>query len=147
MLPCVQSSKSFFSEVIASVSDVRFSCCGRYMLSRDYMHARLWDVRMNRTPLRRFQAHEHLWSKLCDLYENEAIFDKFGCAMSGNGQHVATGSYNNQFRVYNAMSDSYSTLHANRDPLANTPVRHLLPLALFCASSVPCSARPACVVR
>jgi len=114
----LQASKSFFSEVIASVSDMRFSQCGRYVLTRDYMHVRLWDMRMSRAPVRRFQAHEHLWSKLCDLYENESIFDKFGCAMSGDGCYAATGSYDNQFRVYNAVSDSFTVLHASREPLS-----------------------------
>lgn len=31
------SSRSFFSEIIASISDVKFSHNGRYILSRDYL--------------------------------------------------------------------------------------------------------------
>ncbi len=31
------SSRSFFSEIIASISDVKFSHSGRYVLSRDYL--------------------------------------------------------------------------------------------------------------
>ncbi len=31
------SSRSFFSEIIASISDVKFSHSGRYILSRDYL--------------------------------------------------------------------------------------------------------------
>jgi hypothetical protein len=31
--------------------------------------------------------------QLCDLYENDSIFDKFECSLSGDGLHVATGSY------------------------------------------------------
>ena len=31
--------------------------------------------------------------QLCDLYENDSIFDKFECCLSGDGQRVATGSY------------------------------------------------------
>ncbi|KAI3736000.1 hypothetical protein L6452_15530 [Arctium lappa] len=30
---------------------------------------------------------------LCDLYENDSIFDKFECCLSGDGKRVATGSY------------------------------------------------------
>lgn len=113
-----QNNNSFFSEVIASVSDVRFTPCGRFMLSRDYMHTRLWDVRMNGQPLRSFQAHEHLWNRLVDLYENEAIFDKFGCAISRDGSHVASGTYNSQLRIYNTANDNFTTLHASGDPAA-----------------------------
>lgn len=35
-----------------------------------------------------------LWQlQLCDLYENDSIFDKFECCLSGDGLRVATGSY------------------------------------------------------
>jgi hypothetical protein len=33
-----------------------------------------------------------IW-QLCDLYENDSIFDKFECCLSGDGERVATGSY------------------------------------------------------
>lgn len=31
--------------------------------------------------------------QLSDLYNNDAIFDKFDCCISGDGRHFATGSY------------------------------------------------------
>ena len=31
--------------------------------------------------------------QLCDLYNNDAIFDKFECCLSRDGLHFATGSY------------------------------------------------------
>lgn len=30
------------------------------------------------------QVHEYLRSKLCSLYENDCIFDKFECCWNGN---------------------------------------------------------------
>lgn len=36
--------------------------------------------------------------QLCDLYESDCIFDKFDCAMSGDGRCFATGTYSNFFR-------------------------------------------------
>lgn len=53
----------------------------------------LWDVNMESAPVASFKVHEHLRSKLCDLYENDSIFDKFECTLSGDGSRVATGSY------------------------------------------------------
>ena len=38
--------------------------------------------------------------QLCDLYENDAIFDKFECCLSGDGQRVATGSYRSIFSLH-----------------------------------------------
>lgn len=37
--------------------------------------------------------------QLCDLYENDSIFDKFECCLSGDGLRVATGSYRSVFQT------------------------------------------------
>lgn len=36
------SRRSFFSEIISSIADIKFSRDGRYILSRDYMCLKLW---------------------------------------------------------------------------------------------------------
>uniref|UniRef100_A0A2P2MMT3 Serine/threonine-protein phosphatase 2A 55 kDa regulatory subunit B n=1 Tax=Rhizophora mucronata TaxID=61149 RepID=A0A2P2MMT3_RHIMU len=86
-------SRSFFTEIIASISDIKFAKDGRHILSRDYMTLKLWDINMDSGPVATFQVHEYLRPKLCDLYENDSIFDKFECCLSGDGLRVATGSY------------------------------------------------------
>ena len=48
---------------------------------------------MEREPVATFKVHEHLRSKLCDLYESDAIFDKFQCCLSRDGSRLATGSF------------------------------------------------------
>ena len=35
-------SKSFFTEIIASISDIKFANDGRHILSRDYMTLKVW---------------------------------------------------------------------------------------------------------
>uniref|UniRef100_A0A8C1Y7T1 Serine/threonine-protein phosphatase 2A 55 kDa regulatory subunit B n=1 Tax=Cyprinus carpio TaxID=7962 RepID=A0A8C1Y7T1_CYPCA len=40
------SSRSFFSEIISSISDVKFSHSGRYMMTRDYLSVKVWDLNM-----------------------------------------------------------------------------------------------------
>ncbi|KAL8995790.1 MAG: hypothetical protein Q9169_004548 [Polycauliona sp. 2 TL-2023] len=94
------SSRSFFSEIISSISDVRFSNDGRYILSRDYLTVKIWDVNMERTPVKTIPIHEHLRPRLCDTYENDSIFDKFEVVFSGDAKNVMTGSYNNNFMIY-----------------------------------------------
>ncbi|KAL2483172.1 Serine/threonine protein phosphatase 2A 55 kDa regulatory subunit B beta isoform [Forsythia ovata] len=121
-------SRSFFTEIIASISDIKFAKDGRHLLSRDYMTLKLWDVNMDSGPVATFQVHEHLRPKLCDLYENDSIFDKFECCLSGNGQRVATGSYSNLFRVFGcaAGSTEATTLEASKNPMrrqVQTPSR------------------------
>ncbi|KAK2099253.1 Serine/threonine-protein phosphatase 2A 55 kDa regulatory subunit B delta isoform [Saguinus oedipus] len=78
------SSRSFFSEIISSISDVKFSHSGRYMMSRDYLSVKVWDLNMESRPLETHQVHEYLRSKLCSLYENDCIFDKFECCWNGS---------------------------------------------------------------
>jgi len=53
-------SKSFFSEIIASVSDIRFSQDGRFILARDFMTLKLWDLRNETEPVASFAVHEQL---------------------------------------------------------------------------------------
>src|ERR1700744_849433 len=93
-------ARSFFSEIISSISDVRFSNDGRYLLSRDYLTVKIWDVNMERQPVKTIPIHEHLRPRLCDTYENDSIFDKFEVVFSGDGSNVMTGSYNNNFMIY-----------------------------------------------
>ncbi|CAL5439542.1 unnamed protein product [Camellia sinensis] len=136
-------SRSFFTEIIASISDIKFGKDGRYILSRDYMTLKsmedmgnasytfpsvasqlnyrrndewLWDINMDSGPVSTFQVHEYLRPKLCDLYENDSIFDKFECCLSGEGMRVATGSY----------SAEATTLEASKNPMrkqVQTPSR------------------------
>lgn len=103
-------SRSFFSEIISSVSDVKFSHSGRYLLTRDYLTAKVWDLNMDKGPVETYQVrrqpttppehihgscrddgclivpqvHEYLRSKLCSLYENDCIFDKFECVWNSS---------------------------------------------------------------
>lgn len=50
------SARSFFSEIISSVSDVKFSHSGRYLLTRDYLTAKVWDLNMESKPLETYQV-------------------------------------------------------------------------------------------
>lgn len=108
------SNKSFFSEIISSVSDVKFSRDGRYILARDYLTLRIWDINMDSKPLKTINIHDHLRPKLCDLYENDCIFDKFECTWSGDGEHLLSGSYNNNFHIYDKNAETDVVLQADK---------------------------------
>jgi len=93
------ANKSFFSEITSSISNARFSRDGRYIVTRDYLNVRVWDVNMEARPLKTFAIHEHLRPKLCTLYEKDCIFDKFEASFSHDGKHILTGSYQNRFNL------------------------------------------------
>ncbi|TRZ18954.1 hypothetical protein HGM15179_008149 [Zosterops borbonicus] len=109
------SSRSFFSEIISSISDVKFSHSGRYMMTRDYLSVKVWDLNMENRPVETYQVHEYLRSKLCSLYENDCIFDKFECCWNGTDSTIMTGSYNNFFRTFERETHRDITLEASRE--------------------------------
>ena len=79
-----------------------FSNDGRYIIARDYLTLKIWDINMESRPVRTISIHEHLRPILCDLYESDSIFDKFEVAYSGDGNKILTGSYR-----YSKKSDSF----------------------------------------
>jgi serine/threonine-protein phosphatase 2A regulatory subunit B len=54
------------------------------MMTRDYLSVKVWDLNMEGRPVETHQVHEYLRSKLCSLYENDCIFDKFECCWNGS---------------------------------------------------------------
>ncbi|KAI4873135.1 hypothetical protein NFI96_016445 [Prochilodus magdalenae] len=109
------SNRSFFSEIISSISDVKFSHSGRYLMTRDYLTVKVWDLNMENKPLETYQVHDYLRSKLCSLYENDCIFDKFECVWNGTDSVLMTGSYNNFFRMFDRNTKRDVTLEASRE--------------------------------
>lgn len=56
------SNRSFFSEIISSISDVKFSHSGRYLMTRDYLTVKVWDLNMESKPLETYQVP---WCLFC----------------------------------------------------------------------------------
>ncbi len=50
------ATRSFFSEIISSISDVKFSHNGRYLMTRDYLTVKVWDLQMENKPLETYQV-------------------------------------------------------------------------------------------
>ena len=122
-----ETEKSFFSEIIASISDAKFSNDGRYIISRDYLTLKIWDINMEARPLKTIPIHEHLRSKLVEVYESDNIFDKFECAVSGDGNHFATGSYNNYFHVYDRYGRTDTSIEASKEAPGRRNGEHMDP--------------------
>ncbi|KAL3668268.1 hypothetical protein V7S43_006362 [Phytophthora oleae] len=117
-------ARSFFSEIIASISDIKFSPDGRYIIARDFLTLKVWDINMNSRPVQTINIHEHLRPRLGDLYESDCIFDKFECAVSGDGNNFITGSYNSEFHIY----DRYGRADISITPrTARVSRRHSMP--------------------
>ena len=55
------TNRSFFSEIISSISDVKFSNSGRYMISRDYLSVKVWDLHMETKPIETYTVRLFFW--------------------------------------------------------------------------------------
>lgn len=63
------STRSFFSEIISSISDVKFSHNGRYLMTRDYLTVKVWDLQMENKPLETYQVRV-FWIFLSRFYSS-----------------------------------------------------------------------------
>lgn len=109
------TTKNFFSEIISSISDVKFSHSGRYLCTRDYLHVKVWDLNMENRPVETYSVHDYLRNKLCILYENDCIFDKFECSWSSNDDYILSGSYNNFFKSFHRNSKQELMFECSRE--------------------------------
>ena len=87
-------------------------------MSRDFLTVKIWDLAAVRTgktgtgrsgkhhgceseAIRTIPIHDYIKPSLSTLYDADAIFDRFSMDISPDGQHVLTGSYANQFSIFN----------------------------------------------
>ncbi|EGD80253.1 Ppp2r2a protein [Salpingoeca rosetta] len=131
-----EANKGFFSEILSSIADVKFSPDGKYIMSRDYLTLKIWDVAMESRPVQEFSLHDFLKPKLCDLYENDCIFDKFEAVWSGDGRSVMGGSYSNLFHVFERESGQDVLLQASRDAIEG-PTHVLSPITVLTGAEQP----------
>jgi len=82
---------------------------------------------MESRPVKTIPIHDHLRGKLCDLYENDCIFDKFECMWAGDDKHVLTGSYHNYFRIFDVDSLQDIVLQADKSAFKAKKVGGPLP--------------------
>jgi len=59
------------------------------MTARDYMTVKVWDIRVESHAVETYSVHDYLRGKLCTLYENDSIFDKFECIWSNNDRYTS----------------------------------------------------------
>lgn len=67
-------------------------------------------MRKNTLPVQTLNVTDYLEKRLCDLYENERIFDKFDLQVSPDSKHVMTGSYFSHAHVIDLMRRTNSTI-------------------------------------
>ena len=122
------NSRSFFSEIIGTISDVKFSHSGRYFLSRDYLTVKVWDLHMESRPIMSMQVKGtktrrkvkisrfiRIWRQNCAICTKTTAsstnLNAAGVAPTRELIYliffinfyfsaIMTGSYNNFFRIF-----------------------------------------------
>lgn len=68
--------------------------CSLHCLSLSLTHTsppthptQVWDVNMDSRPVEVYTVHDYLRSRLCSLYENDSIFDRFECGWNGDDSY------------------------------------------------------------
>nr|CDS30082.2 serine:threonine protein phosphatase 2A 55 kDa [Hymenolepis microstoma] len=68
--------------------------------------ALFWDMRKGDRPCEVYSVHDPLKTQLVNLYESDAIFDKFLCSWSHDDRYLFTGSYGNVMRIVDRQQGS-----------------------------------------
>jgi len=74
--------------------------------SRDFCTVKVWDLANTSKPLQNISIYDPIKTKLCELYENESIFDKFSICSGPDSNTVATGMFNNNFHVFDVRKET-----------------------------------------
>lgn len=87
------------------------------------MTLKIWDVRRESGPVDSIPIHPALAPRLCEVYSNDSIFDKFECATGGVGGTVAiTGSYDGNFTLYDGSTKGGTVLNCFTGAVVPDPV-------------------------
>ena len=78
---------------------------GLYIIARDYLNIKIWDLRNKSEPVTVIKVNECLRQSISPLYELNCTFDKFDINVSPNGQKLFSGGYSNRFSIYNRTGD------------------------------------------
>lgn len=91
--------------MISSYSSLCFFNNNKYIASRDFLTVKVWDVCKTDKPIITVTLQEGIKSKLCEIFQNDCIFDKFNISISKDSNTLLTGNYNNSFHAIN-VNDS-----------------------------------------
>lgn len=98
-------TKNFFTDIIVSICDATFSQNGKYIFARDFCTVKVWDIANTSKPLANIPIYDPIKTKLCELYENECIFDKFSLAGGPDSNNIVTGMFNSNFHIIDVKRD------------------------------------------
>lgn len=67
--------------------------------TRDYMTTKIWDIRMQGAVVASYHCTDYFEKNLCNLYEDDSIYDRFFLDVSPCSKFMLTGAYNKSGHV------------------------------------------------
>lgn len=102
-------------DILVSISSASFiGPSSSYVVSRDYLGMKLWDVRNTSRPVNSVGVLQCLAHHLDALYDADAIFDRFALAVDHESHTVATGCYGGVVAVWRPLDGSLSSSSSPR---------------------------------
>lgn len=90
-------------DILCSVADAAF-LQANYVVSRDYLTVKVWDIRKPTAPTRQLPLHACLADHIDALYDSDAVFDRFGIAVDQHTGTVVSGLYDGRIVVWQPES-------------------------------------------
>jgi hypothetical protein len=133
-------------DILVSVSSASFiGSSTSYIVSRDYLGMKLWDVRNPSRPVNSVGVLQCLAHHLDALYDGDAIFDRFALAVDHESQTVATGCYGGVVGVWRPLDGAVSSSTSSVSSGMSTSSSTLEYYDTDSANGQPISAPPAVV--
>jgi hypothetical protein len=86
-------------DILTCVSDAAF-LFDHHIVTRDYMSLKLWDTRHAQEPCASVDLMPSLGARVQELYESDAIFDRFSVIPAGAHFSVFTGLYDGMVAMW-----------------------------------------------
>ena len=90
--------RNMFTDYLGFVSQAVFAGENK-IITREFMQTKVWDIRHSSKPLATTVLNPGLMTKLADMYENDAIMERFNVSSSQDGKRHAAGMFNRSFHI------------------------------------------------
>ena len=127
----------YFDKWLNVISSASFVPGSQTVLSRDFLSAKLWDMRKGGNtsmivdtgnapkPIYSAQVTDYIQWNLDNLQQSESLDDRFFLEVSPDGKHMATGAYNKSAHIMDINATSNTSIVCKFDQPRNQNVGSL----------------------
>lgn len=95
--------RNIFTDYLEFVSSGSFLGDNK-IVTRELLQSKIWDIRQPNRPLKVVPLNEKLKTRLADMYENDAIMERFNAVASPGGHFISTGMFNKAVHIIDTQT-------------------------------------------